>query len=118
MIMMSLDWGEGCSDSRTPEEHSRPTSLEHLRRVSLKYLPATARYVTQRLTGPLAYPEGLPVQLDHWSIPSASFHGAHMDSPTGRSAMTIDPAPHLRYNHPETDWREHRGKRQQLRWYG
>ena len=30
MIMTSLDWGEGCSDSRTPEEHSRPTPLKHL----------------------------------------------------------------------------------------
>ena len=24
----------------------------------------------------------LPVQLDHWSIPSDSFHGAHMDITT------------------------------------
>jgi hypothetical protein len=30
MIMMSLDWVEGCSDSRTPEEHSRPIPLKHL----------------------------------------------------------------------------------------
>jgi len=30
MIMTSLDWVEGCSDSRTPEEHSRPTPLKHL----------------------------------------------------------------------------------------
>ena len=30
MIMMSLDEGEGCSDSRTPKEHSRPTPLKHL----------------------------------------------------------------------------------------
>jgi DNA transposition AAA+ family ATPase len=30
MIMMSLDWVEGCSDSRTPEEHSKPTPLKHL----------------------------------------------------------------------------------------
>src|SRR5262252_2300356 len=30
MIMMSLDSGEGCSDSRTPKEHSRPTPLKHL----------------------------------------------------------------------------------------
>ena len=28
--MMSLDEGEGCSDSRIPEEHSRPTPLKHL----------------------------------------------------------------------------------------
>src|SRR2546423_26010 len=31
MIMTSLDEVEGCSDSRTPEEHSRPTPLKHLR---------------------------------------------------------------------------------------
>src|SRR2546428_9823162 len=30
MIMTSLDWVEGCSDFRTPEEHSRPTPLKHL----------------------------------------------------------------------------------------
>ena len=30
MIMTSLAWGEGCSDSRTPKEHSRPTPLKHL----------------------------------------------------------------------------------------
>src|SRR5712691_633516 len=30
MIMTSLAWVEGCSDSRTPEEHSRPTPLKHL----------------------------------------------------------------------------------------
>ena len=30
MIMTSLDWVEGCSDSRTLEEHSRPTPLKHL----------------------------------------------------------------------------------------
>src|SRR5215475_10405603 len=29
-IMTSLDEGEGCSDSRTPKEHSRPTPLKHL----------------------------------------------------------------------------------------
>ena len=39
--------------------------------------------------------------------------------PTGEQpAMTIDLWSNLRYNHPETDRREHRGKRQQLRWYG
>src|SRR5712671_4878494 len=30
MIMTSLDRVEGCADSRTPEEHSRPTPLKHL----------------------------------------------------------------------------------------
>src|SRR4249920_1940076 len=30
MIMTSLAWGEWCSDSRTPEEDSRPTPLKHL----------------------------------------------------------------------------------------
>src|SRR5215510_2779449 len=32
-IMTSLDSGKGCSDSRTPKEHSRPTPLKHLRRL-------------------------------------------------------------------------------------
>src|SRR3954462_7222394 len=31
MIMTLLDWIEGCSDSRTPRENSRPTPLKHLR---------------------------------------------------------------------------------------
>jgi hypothetical protein len=31
MIMTLLDWVEGCSDSRTPRENSRPTPLKHLR---------------------------------------------------------------------------------------
>jgi hypothetical protein len=30
MIMTSLDWVRGCSDSRTSKEHSRPTPLKHL----------------------------------------------------------------------------------------
>jgi hypothetical protein len=30
MIMTLLDWIEGCSDSRTPGENSRPTPLKHL----------------------------------------------------------------------------------------
>jgi|SRR5215831_7737029 len=42
---------------------------------------------SQRLTGYLAYPEGLPVQLDPSSIPSDSFHGAHMDITTRPSAL-------------------------------
>jgi hypothetical protein len=43
----------------------------------------------------------------------------HAEVITGeRSAMIIDPEPHLRYNHSETDRRENRCKRQQLRWYG
>src|SRR5262249_43293418 len=46
--------------------------------------PGTASYLadSQGLTGYLVYPEGLPVQMDSWSIPSDSFHGAHMDSTT------------------------------------
>src|SRR4029453_13637962 len=42
---------------------------------------------SQGLTGYLVHPEGLPVQLDPSSIPSYSFHGAHMDCTTftGRS---------------------------------
>src|SRR5262245_60962697 len=44
----------------------------------------TASYLadSQRLTGYLVYPEGLPIQMDPSSIPSYSFHGAHMDSTT------------------------------------
>jgi hypothetical protein len=47
-------------------------------------LPGTASYLadSQRLTGDLEYPEGLPIQLDHSSIPSYSFHGAHMECTT------------------------------------
>ena len=46
--------------------------------------PGTASYLadSQRLTGYLVYPEGLPVQLIPSSIPSYSFHGAHMDITT------------------------------------
>ena len=46
--------------------------------------PGTASYLadSQRLTGYLVYSEGLPIQMDHWSIPSYSFHGAHRDSTT------------------------------------
>jgi hypothetical protein len=42
--------------------------------------PGTASYLadSQGLTGYLVYPEGLPVQMDSLSIPSDSFHGAHM----------------------------------------
>ena len=39
MIMTSLDWVRGCSDSRTPEEHSRPTPLKHLRLENLDVGP-------------------------------------------------------------------------------
>src|SRR5712691_11009219 len=39
IIMTSLDWVEGCSDSRTPEEHSRPTPLKHLRIFQEKRTP-------------------------------------------------------------------------------
>src|SRR5262249_44988571 len=41
------------------------------------------------------YPEGLPIQMDPSSIPSYSFHGAHMDIttlPTAHSRRTA-PAP-------------------------
>jgi hypothetical protein len=46
--------------------------------------PGAASYLadSQRLTGCLVYPEGLPVQLDPLPIPSYSFHGAHMDITT------------------------------------
>ena len=46
--------------------------------------PSTASHLadSQRLTGSLVDPEGRPVQLDSSSIPSYSFHGAHMDSTT------------------------------------
>jgi hypothetical protein len=49
--------------------------------------PGAASYLadSQRLTGCLVYPEGLPVQLDPLPIPSYSFHGAHMDSTTVHS---------------------------------
>src|SRR5262247_1738201 len=48
------------------------------------YSPGTASYLadSQRLTGYLVYPEGLPVSPDRSSIPSYSFHGAHMDITT------------------------------------
>ena len=48
------------------------------------YSPGTASYLadSQRLTGYLGYPEGLPVHLGPSSIPSDSFHGAHMDITT------------------------------------
>src|SRR5262249_48464344 len=50
--------------------------------------PSTASHLadSQRLTGYLVYPEGLPVQLDPSSIPSYSFHGAHMDITTAQPA--------------------------------
>jgi hypothetical protein len=43
--------------------------------------PGTAAYLadSQRLRGFLVYPKGLPVQLDPSSIPSYSFHSAHID---------------------------------------
>ena len=46
--------------------------------------PGTASYLadTQRLIGYLVYPKGLPVRLDPSSIPSYSFHRAHMDITT------------------------------------
>src|SRR5215510_10601292 len=46
--------------------------------------PGTASYLadSQRLTGYLVYPEGLPVSLDPSSMPSYSFHGAPMDITT------------------------------------
>jgi hypothetical protein len=52
--------------------------------------PGAASYLadSQRLTGCLVYPEGLPVQLDPLPIPSYSFHGAHMDSTTAVSLGT------------------------------
>jgi hypothetical protein len=48
------------------------------------YSPGTASPLpdSQRLTGYLVYPEGLPVHLAPSSIPSNSFHSAHMDSTT------------------------------------
>src|SRR5215471_6577758 len=46
--------------------------------------PGTASCLadSQRLTGYLVYPEGLPIQMDPSSIPSYSFHGAHMECTT------------------------------------
>src|SRR6516165_3123637 len=46
--------------------------------------PGTASYLadSQGLTGSLVDPEGLSVQLDPASIPSYSFHGAHMECTT------------------------------------
>src|SRR5262249_10443713 len=46
--------------------------------------PGTASYLadSQGLTGSLVYPAGLPIQMDPSSIPSYSFHGAHMDITT------------------------------------
>jgi hypothetical protein len=47
--------------------------------------PGTASHLadSQGLTGYLVYPEGLPIQMDPSSIPSYSFHGAHMVITTG-----------------------------------
>src|SRR5215510_2683673 len=57
------------------------------------YSPGTASYLadSQRLTGYLVDPEGLPVSLDPSSIPSYSFHGAHMECTTGRAARRPSP---------------------------
>ena len=46
--------------------------------------PSTASYLadSQGLTGYLVYPAGLPIQRDPSSIPSYSFHGAHLDITT------------------------------------
>src|SRR5262249_48530970 len=46
--------------------------------------PGTASYLadSQGLTRYLVYPEGLPIPMDHWSIPSYRFHGAHMECTT------------------------------------
>ena len=46
--------------------------------------PGTASHLadSQGLTGYLVYPEGLPIYMDPSSIPSYSFHGAHMDITT------------------------------------
>ena len=49
--------------------------------------PSTASYLadSQGLTGYLVYPAGLPIQRDPSSIPSYSFHGAHLDITTAHS---------------------------------
>src|SRR5215468_7203603 len=55
------------------------------------YSPGTASYLadSQRRTGYLVYPEGLPVSLDPSSIPSYSFHGAHMDITTFMRVLSM-----------------------------
>ena len=47
---------------------------------------------SQGLTGYLVYPEGLLIQMDPSSIPSYSFHGAHMDITTlsSRAGLIVE----------------------------
>jgi hypothetical protein len=60
------------------------------------------------LTGYLVYPEGLPVQMNPLSIPSDSFHGAHMDITTDQRGVLRGSRPlhatramaHARGSHP------------------
>src|SRR5262252_6798940 len=71
---------------------SRPFCSCDGRRVSPRYLSALGRDTTrplystpyladsQRLTGYLGDPEGLPVQLDPASMPSCSLHSARTDN--------------------------------------
>ena len=60
--------------------------------------PSTASHLadSQGLTGYLVYPEGLSVQMDPWSIPSDSFHGAHLDITTPPPAVGAHRASHDR----------------------
>ena len=55
--------------------------------------PGTAAALagSQRLTGSLVYPVGLPIQMDPSSIPSDSFHGAHMDITTLQRVLRVLP---------------------------
>src|SRR5215471_16553877 len=68
-------------------EPSRPSWVHTFASACLSgrcYSPGTASSLadSQRLTGYLVYPEGLPVSLDPSSISSYSFHGAHMECTT------------------------------------
>ena len=53
--------------------------------------PGTASYLadSQGLTGYLVDPEGLPISMDPASIPSYSFHGAHMDITTSNVDLSV-----------------------------
>ena len=64
--------------------------------------PGTASYLadSQRLAGYLVYPGGLPVPLDSSSIPSYSFHGAHLCSTT---LLFIQPPNFIAHAFPEVD---------------
>jgi hypothetical protein len=65
-------------DTATDMVDPQPTLVELL--VSHVLLPR--EFLPQIGINSLVYPEGLPIQMDPLSIPSYSFHGAHMECTT------------------------------------